>query len=148
MRTFTAAILAALLAAAAAVWVLRRRFAVVTVRGESMAPTYASGDRVLVRRAGIGQLRRGLVVVVEMPAATGGWDSVPPRGPSRSRSWIIKRVVALPGDAWQPPDAESGQVPAGRFAVQGDNPAGSYDSRIFGYCPADRLLGTVVRSLR
>jgi Signal peptidase, peptidase S26 len=69
----------------------------------------------------------------------------------RTRDWMIKRVVALPGDPWPdgPARGPSEQaVPAGCFAVHGDNPAGSFDSRVFGYCPADRLLGVVVRPMR
>lgn len=147
------------LVVASCLWVLRRRLAVVTVVGDSMWPTYTSGDRVLVRRVPLGGLRNGLVVVVEKPAEDGRWLTAPPRGPKGPREWIIKRVVALPGDSWAG-SMELGQfepseraipadtpVPAGSFVVQGDNPLGSYDSRIFGYCPADRLLGVVVRSL-
>jgi type IV secretory pathway protease TraF len=33
------------------------------------------------------------------------------------------------------------------FAVLGDNSRHSYDSRAFGYCPADRLLGIMVRPM-
>jgi signal peptidase I len=145
---------------ASCLWVLRRKLAVVTVVGDSMWPTYTSGDRVLVRRVQLGDLRNGLVVVVEKPTADGRWHTAPPRGPKGPREWIIKRVVALPGDLWAAGSVELGQfepfgravpadvaVPAGSFVVQGDNPGGSYDSRIFGYCPADRLLGVVVRSL-
>ena len=145
---------------AVAAWVLRRKLAVVTIAGESMWPTYASGDRVLVRRTRLGRLRRGLVVVVERPTLDGRWHTPPIRGSVGSRDWMIKRVVALPGDPWphgsgREPSGPSGRavpagapVPAGCFAVHGDNPAGSFDSRVFGYCPADRLLGVVVRPMR
>jgi signal peptidase I len=148
------------LTAAVLAWMLRRRLAVVTVSGPSMQPAYASGDRVLVRRAGLSQLRPGAVVVVEQPGAGGRWTTPPPRWPASSREWMIKRVAALPGDTWPaedqpamrlPPGATgpaSPVVPAGSFAVLGDNPAGSYDSRVFGYCPASRLLGVVTRTLR
>jgi len=46
--------------------------------------------------------------------------------------WIIKRV-ALPGR---------------RLFLLGDNAAESIDSRDFGYVPAERLYGVVVRKLR
>jgi signal peptidase I len=148
------------IALALAAWVLRRKVAVVTIAGESMSPTYSSGDRVLVRRTRLGSLRRGVVVVIERPTLDGRWHTPPIGGSVGSRDWMIKRVVALPGDPW--PDGSGrgpaepfgravpagAPVPAGYFAVHGDNPAGSFDSRVFGYCPADRLLGVVVRSMR
>jgi signal peptidase I len=150
---------AAALALAACLWQVRRKFAVVTVVGDSMWPTYSSGDRVLVRRVPLDELSNGQVVVIEKPSTDGRWTSLPGRGRRSPREWIIKRVVALPGDRWPGPTRSaqlgpSGRpapgnmpVPAGSFVVQGDNPHGSYDSRIFGYCPADCLLGVVVRSM-
>lgn len=158
------------LALVLAVWLvrLRRTLTVVTISGESMQPTYSDGDRVLVRRVRLDKLRNGQVVVIEKPDWDGEWHTPPPSGPGGSGEWIIKRVVALPGDHWPTPSqaapsgsgspartfepfarpaSASAPVPAGNFVVQGDNPLGSYDSRIFGYCPAERLLGVVVRSL-
>ncbi|WP_248960691.1 S26 family signal peptidase [Sphaerisporangium perillae] len=118
----------------------RRRYLVVTVHGESMAPTYREGERVLVRRAPLAEVRPGQVVVVE--------DPVPPG------RWIIKRAAALPGDpvpgevAAAAGAAPGSRVPAGCLVLLGDNPAASADSRRFGYIPAGRLLGVVSRSLR
>ncbi len=134
--------------------VLRRRITLVTVTGESMRPAYAAGDRVLVRRARVGQLRLGQVVVVEEPGRGGVWRSPPPRGRAGRHRWMIKRVVALPGDArpddWLPTTAgrHGPRVPAGAFVALGDNAARSYDSRQLGYFPADRLLGVVLRRIR
>ena len=144
---------------AAAVLVLRGQIAVVTVCGMSMQPTYHDGDRVLVRRAGLGAVRPGDVVVVERPAPGGRWLTPLPRWPGRSRGWMIKRVAAVPGDLvpdlthpspLTPPlraILADDRVPPGNFLVVGDNPGGSYDSRVFGYCPSGRLLGVVVCSL-
>jgi signal peptidase I len=139
----------------AAAWVLRRSISIVTVSGLSMLPTYAAGDRVLVRRARIGRLRVGQVVVFEQPDEHGRW-AIRPRPAGARGGWMIKRVAALPGDSWPatswPPRHSSGapgrdRVPAGRLVVTGDNTAVSYDSSTFGYVPADRLLGVVVRQL-
>jgi len=129
----------------------RRRITLVTVTGESMQPAYRAGDRVLVRRAQVGDLHRGQVVVVEEPARSGTWLTPPPRGRVSDHRWMIKRVVALPGDAR--PDAvlpaavgpPGPRVPAGKFVLLGDNAARSYDSRQLGYFPGDRLLGVVMR---
>jgi signal peptidase I len=117
---------------------LRRRFTVVTVTGDSMLPTFGPGDRVLVRRVRIGRLRRGQVVVVEMPGTS---------------EWMIKRVAALPGDP-RPADCLPATeepvercVPRGKLVVLGDNPPWSQDSRQIGYVPGDRLLGVVVRPI-
>jgi signal peptidase I len=143
----------------AAVWLLRRQLAVVTVHGESMRPAFQPGDRVLVRRARLSRLRPGLAVLLERPAEGRGWTTPPPRWPGRSRVLMIKRVAALPGDPVPdlthpsqafprpPPAAPGDRVPDGRFVVLGDNVGGSYDSRVFGYCPAVRLLGVVVCTL-
>ena len=127
----------------AVIVILRRRYAVVTVEGTSMQPTLHEGDRVLVRKTGIGQLRRGQVVVASDPGRTG----------RPQRRWLIKRVVAVPGDlrpaAWLPATADPGErlVPRKKFVVLGDNRPVSYDSRQIGYFCADRLLGIAVRRI-
>lgn len=121
----------ALLALAAAVLLLRRRYAVVTVQGLSMLPTYAAGDRLLVRR-GRGPAT-GDVVVFAPPA---GW----PAGPD----WLVKRVAAVPGEpvpASCAAVAGAGPVPLGRLAVLGDNAARSGDSRRYGLVPLDLVYG-------
>jgi signal peptidase I len=126
---------------------LRRRFVLITVTGDSMAPTLTPGDRVLVRRARVGQLRHGQIVVLEMPGAGGRWMTPPARP---GHDWMIKRVAALPGDpvpeSCLPGSAGSAgqRVPEGRLIVLGDNAAWSTDSRQIGYLPAERLLGFAV----
>jgi signal peptidase I len=136
-----------------AIFALRRRVAIVTVAGPSMQPTLSTGDRVLVRRAGLADLRSGQIVVVERPAPDGTWVTAPPSGWSaKGREWLIKRLAAVPGDP-SPGGLADGSgagdvlVPAGQFAVLGDNAASSLDSRSFGYIPAERLLGVMVRAL-
>jgi signal peptidase I len=138
---------AALLAAAAGVLVVRRRLTIVSVFGPSMRPHLRTGDRVLARRAAIGRLRVGQIVVIERPAAGRAWTNRPPSWPPDGREWLIKRVAAVPGDAapaWVP-DEVGERVPDGWFAVLGDNVANSLDSRTFGLVPADCLLGVMVR---
>jgi signal peptidase I len=131
---------------------LRQRFAVVTVTGDSMIPTLAPGDHVLVRRSRVGRLRRGQIVVLEMPGADGDWVT-PLRGPAGRREWMIKRIAAVPGDprpgGCLPVTAElAGRlVPPGQLVVLGDNAAWSQDSRQLGYIPGERLLGIVVRRI-
>ncbi|GAA3206470.1 S26 family signal peptidase [Nonomuraea helvata] len=140
---------------------LRRRYLVVTVEGESMLPSYLPGERVLVRRTPPDSLRAGQVVVLS------GFAHAPPgkrpKDPgvsgrsaidlSLSPRWIIKRVTAVPGDPI-PRDtvpalrtAPGTRVPAGRLVVLGDNPDRSHDSRLAGYMTADRLFGVVLRKL-
>jgi len=131
---------------------LRRRLTVVRVLGPSMQPALSSGDRVLVRRASIGDLRRGHIVVVEKPGDEGTWVAHPPLWPVDSREWLIKRVAALPGDPWpdsitRRADLVSPVVPAGNLVVLGDNAARSLDSRTLGCIPAERLLGVMLRPL-
>jgi signal peptidase I len=136
-----------------------QRLATVTVAGRSMEPTLSDQDRLLAWRAPR-PLRVGDVVVLESPYDTGvvvvdgvtvQWQR-PPAGPGEtSRRWIVKRVVALPGD--RVPKVAAGKlregesVPAGRLLVIGDNPGESYDSRQIGYIPAERVFGLVLRRL-
>ncbi|MEV4291397.1 S26 family signal peptidase [Nonomuraea bangladeshensis] len=131
---------------AGALAVARRRFVVVQVTGPSMEPAYRSGDRVLVRRVAGSKLGRGQVVVFEA-AAGGRWRTGPLPAPKDAK-WLIKRVAALPGDPVPPAvnAPEGALVPAGRLVVIGDGPL-SADSRHWGYLPADRVLGVVVRRL-
>ena len=104
----------------AAAVVLRRRVLVVVVRGSSMSPTYADGDRILAVRTR--RVRIGDVVAFSLPpTAAGHVDdlSVP----------AVKRVVA---------------VSNGSVEVRGD--AGrSVDSTLFGPVPLELLIGRAVR---
>jgi signal peptidase I len=130
--------------------IARRRLVIVQVTGPSMLPVYRSGDRVLIRRVASSKLRRGQVVVFQ-PALGGRWRTGPLSAPEDSK-WLIKRVAALPGDPVPPAVThavnapEGALVPEGRLVVIGDGPM-SADSRNWGYLPADRVLGVVVRRL-
>jgi hypothetical protein len=71
----------------------------------------------------------------------------PASGPSRL---IIKRVAAGPGDPVPPgvavgAEPPGARVPTGRYVLLGDNPADSYDSRVFGYLPAEHIIGVAGR---
>ncbi|MGK5545640.1 S26 family signal peptidase [Streptomyces sp. URMC 127] len=136
---------------------LARNLVAVTVRGASMEPSYADGDRVLVRRAPA--LTIGRVVVVERPVPGVGW-SHPPLSPAAggaevaSREWLIKRIAAVPGDVVPRDrvpalaDVPEDTVPGGRLVLLGDNQKVSFDSRRFGYFPVERVLGAVRFSLK
>jgi signal peptidase I len=102
---------------------------------------------VLARRATVGRLRVGQVVVFESPAVGRASTNRAPRWPPGRREWLIKRVAAVPGDtapSWVADDVGV-RIPDGWFAVLGDNAANSLDSRTFGLVPADCLLGVMVR---
>lgn len=138
------AVVIALAAAAAVWWGLRRLIVVVTVDGDSMLPTFATGDRLLVRRTRLDRLRRGSVVAVMLP------PPAPPGGsPAEPRTELmIKRVGALPGDPVPPGvPVTDASVPPRHLVVIGDNPHGSHDSRAVGYVPAEALLGVVIRRM-
>lgn len=155
--------------------VLRSTLLVVTVAGSSMTPTYAPGDRVLVRRGR--RSRPGQVVVFRgtavptvtidprllphHPAAAadrlpvvdvvGPAGTAPPRT-SPGRRLIIKRLVAVAGDP-VPADvvtatgaAPGDTVPPGYVVVRGDGTS-SIDSRHWGYLPVSALVGQVVADL-
>ncbi|GIH06138.1 hypothetical protein Rhe02_42050 [Rhizocola hellebori] len=121
-----------------AVVALRRRFLIIDVRGDSMSPAFAHGDRVLARRSRLRAVRRGDVVVIEAPDATREMEPVD--------RWHLKRVTALPGDPVPPgiPVAEL-VVPAQHLVVLGDNARRSADSRTVGFYRADALVGVVLR---
>ncbi|GAA1548545.1 S26 family signal peptidase [Dactylosporangium maewongense] len=127
------------LMAAAAIWA-GRRFVVVTVDGGSMLPAFTDGDRVLVRRAALGRVRTGDVVVMRH---TPGPHTI---------YHVIKRAVAVPGDPVPrdrvPPlaDVPEPTVPSGKLVLLGDSPI-STDSRHYGYAEERHLLGVVVRRM-
>lgn len=120
--------------------VVRRRYFSVQVVGTSMEPTLRPGERIIVRRAGLSELRRGQIILV---ANSSPFPGDPP--------CLVKRVVALPGDP-VPRDGvpalrevPEDVVPDGRLVLLGDNHAASFDSRTAGYFEARALLGVAVR---
>lgn len=88
----------------------------VRVAGESMEPTLADGDRLLCRDL---DERR--------PPQVG--DVVVARRPDRPGLLLVKRVVRRDPEGWW---------------LEGDNPAASDDSRVFGPVPDALLLGRAV----
>ncbi|WP_222853773.1 S26 family signal peptidase [Fodinicola acaciae] len=130
------AVVALLALAVGGVFWLRARYAMITVRGQSMSPAYAHGDRLLVvrrKRCGVGQC----VVFAD-------------RRREGRNGWILKRVAAAPGDpvpAQVRAAVRDERVPAGQLVVLGDNAAHSTDSRQFGYVAVSRVLGVVLRRL-
>jgi signal peptidase I len=109
----------------------RRNLILITVRGDSMTPTYRHGQRLIVRRGGY---RSGQVVVFR-----------PPSRKVYDVDWIVKRAVAVAGDP-VPADlrerAGAEVVPAGRLLVRSDAPDG-LDSRQLGLIDDRDVLGVV-----
>jgi signal peptidase I len=128
---------------------LRRRYLVVRVFGLSMVPSLRSGDRVLVRRAGLRRLRAGMIVVLR------AWpDTDPARRdsgwPMAAGGWLVKRLAAVPGDP-VPEVARTGcgnarVVPVGMAVVLSDNESG-VDSRTWGFAPGSQVVGYVASPL-
>ena len=130
--------------------------AVYRVRGTSMAPTLAPGDRVVVQEAAPETLHRGDLTVIAF---------------RRRPAPLVKRAVALPGDRLAvaagrlrvngadagPLDPQRAAatlaqldrygwvVPPATLLVLGDNSANSRDSRRLGLIPFVRVKGKVVR---
>ncbi|MGH9251545.1 MAG: signal peptidase I [Acidimicrobiales bacterium] len=155
--------LAVLVLLAAYLWVGR----IYTVSAGSMSPTLHPGDRVLATRIGLGDLRRGDVVVVDV---SGTWA----QPGSEEDATVVKRIVGLPGERVECCDAQDritvdGEpleepylgpggpgpsfdvvVPAGRLWLLGDDREGSLDSRDHlgspggGSVGADAVQGRVV----
>lgn len=151
MRQALFAAIPAAVALVLAVGWARRRWVIVTVDGESMVPAYPPGERIRVLRVRAAAIRTGDVVVFERPPDGRRGDAGGPRRPAASGvegagRWMIKRAAAVPGDLVPPaavpfPVRAGERVPAGMYVLLGDNTAASFDSRMFGYVPAARILG-------
>ncbi len=114
-------------------------FQTVSVKGNSMEPTFQNGRRVLVSQAYwlVGGIKKDDIVVLREP---------------NSRDIVIKRVYALGGDVvdmrnipedWSIANGEY-RVPDGKYYVIGDNKPVSEDSRRFGPVDPKDILGKVV----
>lgn len=138
-----AAVLAAL--GAGVVITARRHLLVIQVVGDSMAPVYASGDRLLVRRTR--RLRAGDIVIAHHQEG-GRRDA---RSEPLATTWLVKRLAALPGDPVPGPVVSAvgdhRSVPAGMAVLLGERPD-SADSRSWGLVPLDDITGVVLRRLR
>ncbi|MYS85311.1 S26 family signal peptidase [Embleya scabrispora] len=123
----------------------RERLVAVTVRGYSMSPTLMPGDRVLMLR-GRRRAATGRLAVVVAPHPEYGWN--PPAGATPD-SWYVKRIAAVAGEPV--PDwagrCPGTHVPPDMLVLLGERP-GSMDSKQWGYCPEDKLVGTILLRLR
>lgn len=160
-----------ILSVSIAIWIFIRIFLVViTIGGYSMTPTFEDGEQVLLLRHWPTRwLRRGLIVVVQP------YNKLEDRlSPLSEIDFIpcIKRIVGLPGDViattvaktqsitstrmyikeyigedWGDNKELARKVPPGYLFVQGDNPARSIDSSVWGPLPYRNVLGVVVMRL-
>jgi signal peptidase I len=96
-----------------------------------MEPTVRQGDCVLADKTAYRRMapRKGDVVVFT--------------GPDDRSKKFIKRIEALPGEAFTAADGTKTAVPHGYVYVLGDNRAKSIDSRQFGFIPLSDIVGKV-----
>lgn len=115
--------------------ILRRRWVVVQVVGNSMYPTLSSGQRIIVRRRRYSRCEVGDVIVFRTPEHL---RSPPP--------WRVKRVVAVGGN--QVPRFMEGaayansSVPQGFVVVRGDADQ-TEDSRHLGLIPLETIVAVI-----
>lgn len=114
-------------------------FRTIEVQGESMAPTFHTGKRLLVTKAYwlVGPIRENDIIVLESP---------------KDGDTVIKRVVHLEGEqvdllnsprSWSLAEGQF-TVPADHYFVIGDNKPVSEDSRDYGAVPEANIIGKVV----
>ncbi|MFG2894819.1 S26 family signal peptidase [Streptomyces sp. NPDC048248] len=119
----------------------RRLLSTVNVRGGSMNPTLLHDDVLLVLKH-VRRCRPGRIVVVQRPDSHAGWSG--PLGQRESDGYFVKRVVAVAGEPVPPwvPEAQR-VVPPRMLVLRGDH-SDSQDSRMWGFCPQDRMYGVML----
>ena len=129
---------------------VRTAFRLYAIPSASMAPTLEVGDHIIVTPYGSNRPDHGDVVVF--------------RSPTTSEEFIVKRVIAVPGDLIEARNgrvligghalaepylreaAASGAIqaqiiPADCYFVMGDNRGNSWDSRNWGVLPRELVVG-------
>jgi signal peptidase I len=107
---------------------LRGCLLVIDVTGQSMEPALKDGDRLLCARGAA--LARGAIVAWSCPGARSDAE------------YLIKRVVALPGEVHG-----TGVIAAGAVWLEGDAGGRSFDSRLVGSIPLARVRAVALARL-
>ena len=105
------------------------------VAGESMAPTFSSGDYLIIDELTynfINEPQKGEVVVFRYP-----------QDPSK---FFIKRIVGLPGEELVV-DGVEWKMGENEYFVMGDNSRFSLDSRSWGALPRENITGRALLRL-
>ena len=136
---------------------IRQRIDIFEIPSQSMVPTLQVGDRLLVNQA-VRRFKSGDIVVFKAPQAAQKLD--PEVKPDQ---FFVKRVIGQPGQTVR---VETGQVyvdnlplaesyiaepvtydmadqrvPPQAYFVLGDNRNNSFDSHVWGWLPAEQIVG-------
>lgn len=136
---------------------VRQRIDIFEIPSKSMLPTLQIGDRLLVDKA-IRRFKSGDIVVFKAPLAAQKLDPQ-----VRSDQFFVKRVIGQPGqllrveagrvyvdnlplveaDIMAPAtyDLAPQVVPTQTYFVLGDNRNNSFDSHVWGWLPAEQIVG-------
>ncbi|KAJ1530358.1 hypothetical protein ONE63_005270 [Megalurothrips usitatus] len=101
----------------------------VKLEGQSMEPTFHTGDFVIGER---------------YPRNVSYGNILVARSPSDPNEYVVKRLAGLPGDVKHFGFLSLSKIPEGHMWLEGDNASVSKDSRVYGPVPQGLIVGRIL----